>query len=535
MQKKLCQNELEAMKSSIPINDLPKNFQDAIRITRGIGVHFLWIDSLCIIQDSLDDVDWKREASRMGLVYAHAICVISATASASSEDGCFYKRQKPPPSPMCVMRTQAGYFGAKSLVVRPRVDAPSPEEEESLAELFDRYVEKAPLTARGWTFQERILAKRIVHYCNGFVLFECNTLRASEYHAYGVHYPAKPYLRTDGTLRTPAEYAELMHVDDRVIVGTEEVPDNRTSRPGYPISHGTRERHVFVENPDYKPPEQKRLDFLRTAALLGMRGEFQLLLTAQLHTPQGKAAFHCAWYDIVEIYSIRALTRESDRLIALTGIASFIAASTGGKFLAGTWKSTLLLNLLWNVKSNPPEPRPLSCSAPTWSWASTSGGVETKLKPLFAKGGDGEDPPVRTNLVGSLTFSDISQHDGCVLNAKLGLKQIFDVADSSKMKCILDIPDFNVDQGDEGVVFLPILFLSFKEPSFNTFRNRHIRELGSTMRQQIHGIILRRKGGLTVIKYERMGYFWAEESGTGRVEQSRILHPLAEKRRMILV
>ncbi|KAJ4253945.1 hypothetical protein NW762_010344 [Fusarium torreyae] len=62
-------SNLEAYTASLPI-DLPKTFVDAIQVARALGIPYIWIDSLCIVQDSPED--WKHEASRMAQVYANA-------------------------------------------------------------------------------------------------------------------------------------------------------------------------------------------------------------------------------------------------------------------------------------------------------------------------------------------------------------------------------------------------------------------------------------------------------------------------------
>jgi hypothetical protein len=79
---------MDAWTASIPVEDLAKNFQDAIRITFGLGLEYLWIDSICIIQR--DRADWEIESTKMGYVYANAICTISATASDNAHGGCFF-------------------------------------------------------------------------------------------------------------------------------------------------------------------------------------------------------------------------------------------------------------------------------------------------------------------------------------------------------------------------------------------------------------------------------------------------------------
>ncbi|KAF9765901.1 hypothetical protein IL306_001747 [Fusarium sp. DS 682] len=70
---------------------LPKTFQDAISATRKLGYRYLWIDSLCILQD--DQQDWAREAALMHKVYTNAECNLAAEASQDSSGGLFFKRE----------------------------------------------------------------------------------------------------------------------------------------------------------------------------------------------------------------------------------------------------------------------------------------------------------------------------------------------------------------------------------------------------------------------------------------------------------
>jgi hypothetical protein len=61
---------------SLSMNELPSLFQDAVTITRSLGFRYLWIDSLCIVQDS--KVDWTREISKMGSIYKNSVLTICA-------------------------------------------------------------------------------------------------------------------------------------------------------------------------------------------------------------------------------------------------------------------------------------------------------------------------------------------------------------------------------------------------------------------------------------------------------------------------
>jgi hypothetical protein len=76
-----------------------------------------------------------------------------------------------------------------------------------------------------------------------------------------------------------------------------------------------------------------------------------------------------AWGEFVTYYSGCAFTRETDRLIAISGVAQNIARLTGDTFVCGLWKSKILKDLLWRRARS--EPRVQSpWHAPSWTWAS---------------------------------------------------------------------------------------------------------------------------------------------------------------------
>ncbi|KAF2738918.1 HET-domain-containing protein, partial [Polyplosphaeria fusca] len=87
---RLLESTLERFQKAIPFKRLPRNFQDAVKTTAMLGYRYIWIDSLCIIQDSSED--WKAEAAKMGAVYRHSVCTLAALGSSSSQGGCFKYR-----------------------------------------------------------------------------------------------------------------------------------------------------------------------------------------------------------------------------------------------------------------------------------------------------------------------------------------------------------------------------------------------------------------------------------------------------------
>ncbi|KAL8992586.1 MAG: hypothetical protein Q9169_006984 [Polycauliona sp. 2 TL-2023] len=86
----LTQNIFEAWQRMIPDEALMPTFKDAIKVTRSLGMQYLWIDSICIIQDSQSD--WLHESSQMSNVYKYAHCNIAATAADSDLSGMFSTR-----------------------------------------------------------------------------------------------------------------------------------------------------------------------------------------------------------------------------------------------------------------------------------------------------------------------------------------------------------------------------------------------------------------------------------------------------------
>jgi hypothetical protein len=78
---------LDTFRASVPWKDLPNTFRDAINFTYRLGLRFLWIDSLCIVQDSI--TDWRHEGSLMAEIYESAYVTLAATKASDPTEGCF--------------------------------------------------------------------------------------------------------------------------------------------------------------------------------------------------------------------------------------------------------------------------------------------------------------------------------------------------------------------------------------------------------------------------------------------------------------
>ncbi|KAI0433111.1 heterokaryon incompatibility protein-domain-containing protein [Xylaria sp. FL1042] len=147
----------------IDVAGLNKTFQDAIMITRLLGFRYLWIDSLCIIQD--DTADWQREASRMAHVYSQAHLTITTSAASDRSQGLFRDETELVPFELSVDSRDKFLNQGCSVGFAP---------------LRFRRLIVAPLNTRAWTLQERILSSRILHYARDQLHWECREAIISE-------------------------------------------------------------------------------------------------------------------------------------------------------------------------------------------------------------------------------------------------------------------------------------------------------------------------------------------------------------------
>ena len=160
---------LQEFKRSIPFDSLPIHFRDAAEVALSLHVNFLWIDCLCIIQDSRKDL--LREVSSMKDIYANGILNISATSPESLVSGLLAPRLWCP-SPICVKPRSSGVDENFQIKVMH-------------ANCLDSMILKAPLSKRGWVIQERLLSPRVVHFTLSRVVWECCGLTATEVYPKG--------------------------------------------------------------------------------------------------------------------------------------------------------------------------------------------------------------------------------------------------------------------------------------------------------------------------------------------------------------
>jgi hypothetical protein len=147
-----------AFHQDIPDKGLPRSFAEAFQLTRQLGIRYIWIDALCIVQD--DQLDWNTEVAKMHGVYAGSFLTIQASEASSSSEGCFVpinpQFAKTRQNERALFTTLDSSGGSSmSVHVIPHVSR------------------TAAINKRGWTLQETVLSHRIIQLTNHELNWRC--------------------------------------------------------------------------------------------------------------------------------------------------------------------------------------------------------------------------------------------------------------------------------------------------------------------------------------------------------------------------
>lgn len=305
-------------RSEIPRSGLPRTFKDAMRLAIALGVSYIWIDSLCIIQDDADD--WNQEAVKMAQYYGNSYVTIAATVSENANGGLFQD--------VTCKEVKFAWSGSRGKIdanVRIRKLASHPQPDN---------MAKYPLLSRAWVFQERILSSRILHFTQDEIYWEC-------------------------TERTQCQCGL--------------------------ITQNTQ----ILQKADWRP--------------LPLSQRFSLIVST-------RSQFNLLWMQAVIEYTSMGLTKGTDKLLALSGIALKMSKLKGGaEYMAGLWSDTIAEDMMWAAgqrqtafplggerKDGQCLPPPVKeWRAPSWSWASVDAPVFyplVKMSPQITQS-DGSPPP----------------------------------------------------------------------------------------------------------------------------------------------
>lgn len=341
------QNIRHFILEGISRKDLPKTFNEAIDVVRSLGMRYLWIDALCIVQDSMED--WLHEADLMSKVYRYCFINIAATASESSKGGLY--RTRNPQAVRCTELTiqwrsrRNTNFATYTVVPEPRI--------------WRQNLAKEPMNTRGWVVQERILSPRTLHFGSKQLFWECRE-----------HVTCETFHRG-----LPASLRNDSFIDIKALELGDETQDDR-----WPAVHISQDGGTSTT--------------LMGRVWKSIAEEFRPIIRQEvtLYATKRSAAVFRDWDTVIELYSAGELSYVRDKLVAVSGIAGAIAQGAANfqedNYLAGLWQSSLPCHLLWTTGDvnvarkgiwQPKVPRRITDGgpyiAPSWSWASISGKI----------------------------------------------------------------------------------------------------------------------------------------------------------------
>jgi hypothetical protein len=336
----LDKNTMSPFQQGIALSSLPANFYDAIVITRQLSINYLWIDSLCIIQDSPQD--WEMESAVMGDIYRRSLITISALSSPRSKAGILSRRPDDA-SPEASNSTDDSLTDdaeSASSKSSPSTDQPAtswisiadgkpkeivqvqePCHIEDLGLVFK--LKREPLLGRGWTLQESVLPSRQLYYTSRQIYWRC---------------------LQGGTPTMPSRVRESFQSADG------------SKSPASCLPSQTAGYSALLAAFHLPPPSRDCRDGLRP-------GLEQAALLADFRR-------------LIGDFTNRSLTVDTDMLPAVSGVAQALDSHIGGEYLAGVWSNDIPFGLLWLSTAGRDEEaarkKAEKCrGAPSWSWASS--------------------------------------------------------------------------------------------------------------------------------------------------------------------
>lgn len=160
-------DNLTELSSWRPVTILPQLCREAGDVARLLGVRYLWIDSLCIIQDGDKMSDWRHESTLMDRVYSAAFCNISASMAPDTHHSLFHDRKTEVYMWQTVQLKRRGQTSVYRIV----------DEDTWRTDVHDALVNK-----RAWVLQERLLSRRILHFGERQISWECREKNAAEFY-----------------------------------------------------------------------------------------------------------------------------------------------------------------------------------------------------------------------------------------------------------------------------------------------------------------------------------------------------------------
>ena len=313
----LTHKNLAQFQKEIDLSILSKTVQDAIEVTISLGVPYLWIDAMCILQDCPRDK--AMEISRMASIYQSSHITIVAASAKNANEGFLLPREAPSPA----NTIPCMHNGSRAGTVNIREGSKNREE---------------PVDSRAWTLQEQLLSQRLLVYSTLTLQWRCKGVVANL-----------------GSSKYVPQFEETWWSSAVDFVRSEPVPllinqDTLNLRSvGKHIVDNEDGDTANSVNPLASSPGQPAAGHKRIQKL------------------------HIQWPHLIERYSLRSMTYASDKLVALAGIAEKFGEALETRYVAGFWEDHMLEYLMWDT--GPGATETSSYRAPSWSWASLDGAI----------------------------------------------------------------------------------------------------------------------------------------------------------------
>lgn len=340
----LTQANVDEWYEQLPSLQKWKTFMDAIETSRQLQIPYIWIDSLCIIQDSKED--WQHHCPQMCNIYKGSYCNIAATSAMDDTEGCLFERDVDMDLPLRLS------FGIEKYQLKPAGSIAIPAVDNrkgSLRGFYDLCKEQtwindirySPLNARGWVLQEvgnrttssdqwlmrpqRQLSPRVLNFTKTQMYWECDEMQASESYPYG--FPEEAWANVKGKALNPFS---LLHLN--------------------------------LEGKD-APIDSGISTLVKRAFDVWANAVSDYTVYDSYHTladgTQGSA---------------RNLTDPSDKLVAISAIARELQPFMNCRYVAGHWETDLVRQLAWTGSNY--SQRTSTYRAPSWSWASVDARIQ---------------------------------------------------------------------------------------------------------------------------------------------------------------
>ncbi|CVL09042.1 uncharacterized protein FPRN_14576 [Fusarium proliferatum] len=326
------------MKKSINANSLPVVFQQAIWIVRMLRIEYIWIDSLCIIQDSQSD--WELESLQMCDYYENSFLTISTATSPNSTIPFLGPRD-------------TRWWPAK-----PNLTNGSSSEDVYAQRITSEQEEEGMLFTRAWTWQEAAMSSRTIYFTPSELIWECSEHVVPQRYIPDLEASERLGFSKVLSLLRFSLNPDMVHNIDR------SVGDGCADISGSENSMGIPPSGFNSANSSYASA------LSRTDRPNSIGSDANIM----------KYVWDM-WNDLVTSYSRRHLTFVTDKLLALSGVASRVHKITKSRYIAGIWEDNLGIGLCWARASTGHHDLPTLATeyvAPSWSWASIHGAVKSR-------------------------------------------------------------------------------------------------------------------------------------------------------------